>query len=68
MRFRSGDIVMDRRGRQLRLEVRVKIAGHKGWEASPIINGKPETRHLRLVLDSEIVANMVPEGFQCLLA
>lgn len=65
--IRAGSIILDSRGRQLRLETRVKIAGRKGWEASPVENGKADSRHLKLVLDSEIIASQVPEGFQCLL-
>lgn len=66
--IRAGSIVMDSRGRTMRLTVRVKIAGRKGWEAWPITNGKADPARSCYVLDSEIKATKVPEGYQCLLA
>lgn len=68
MTFRPGVIVMDARGRTMRLVARVKIAGRKGWEAEPVENGKADPARSCYVLDSEIKATKVPEGFQCLLA
>lgn len=67
MKFRAGDHVMDCKGRTMRLVTRVKIAGRKGWQASPIINGKVESSRSCYVLDSEIQATQVPEGYQCFL-
>ncbi len=54
---------MDKRGRAMRLTARVKIAGRKGWEARAEQGG-----NTLFVLDSEIKAAKVPEGYQCLLA
>lgn len=65
--IRHGSIIMDARGRTMRLTTRVKIAGRKGWEAEPVENGKAQTHRTCYVLDSEIKATKVPEGYQCLL-
>lgn len=68
MKFKPGDLVMDTRGRAMRLSLRCKIAGRKGWQASPIIQGKVQYAKTCYVLDTEITATKVPEGYQCLLA
>lgn len=64
MKLYPGDKVMDDKGRTLRLTVRMKIAGRKGWEARTL--EKPE--RTAYVLDTEIKATKVPEGYQCFLA
>lgn len=63
MKLRPGLHVMDQRGRTMRLATRVKIAGRKGWEAQELPSGRT-----LYVLDTEIVASKVAEGYQLILA
>lgn len=64
MKFYEGDHVIDHKGREVRLSVRIKIAGRKGWEARTV--EKPARTIFEL--DSEIKAAKQPAGFQFLLA
>jgi hypothetical protein len=66
--IRPGVIIMDVRGRTMRLSLRCKIAGRKGWQAFPVVQGTVHYSKTCYVLDSEIKATKVPEGYQCFLA
>lgn len=68
MRFRTGDRVIDSRGREVMLECRAYMGRVLVWMAQPVINGHPSEEHCIIVMEHEIKATKQPEGFQFLLA
>ena len=67
MNFHPGDIVMDKKGRELELEGRNQCRRDM-WTAFPLKDGKPQKDRWAIVTEAEIVAVKRPAGFQYILA
>ena len=50
------------------LECRAYMGRVLVWMAQPVINGHPSEEHCIIVMEHEIKATKVPEGYQCFLA